>query len=218
MGSVAASGGYWISMAADEIWASSTTLTGSIGVGATIPTFPRTLDRFGVHVDGVGTTDLSGAFELTRPLGESAKGLIGQSIRRTYADFIGKVAEHRERPLEEIEAAAQGRVWVGTDALERGLVDRLGTLEDAIESAAELAGLEAGGYTLDYREQELTFIERAVLSLTATTVGVVARLVDLPRWPANVSRAIESTLAPLAFVDRLNDPRGIYAYCFCDTR
>jgi protease-4 len=217
MGSVAASGGYWISMSADEIWASSTTLTGSIGVGATIPTIPRTLDWLGVHVDGIGTTELAGAFEITRPLGDNVKGLIGQSIRRTYAEFIRKVAEHRERSVEEVDVAAQGRVWVGSDALERGLVDRLGTLTDAVESAAELAGLEADTYMLEYVEQELGFAERMVLALTAEAVAMVDEFVDVPRWPAMVTQALESKLEPLAFIDRLNDPRGIYAYCFCDT-
>jgi protease-4 len=217
MGSVAASGGYWIAMSADEIFASPTTLTGSIGVGATIPTIPRALDWLGVHVDGVGTTQLAGALELTRPLGEEIKGLIDLSIRRTYADFIGKVAEHRNRSVEEIDAAAHGRVWVGTDALDRGLVDRRGTLADAIDSAAELAGLESDTYMLDYVEQDLGFAERLVLSLTAKVVGDVDRLVDVPRWPAKVTQLLESTLEPMAFIDRLNDPRGIYAYCFCDT-
>jgi protease-4 len=105
MGSVAASGGYWIAMSADEIFASPTTLTGSIGVGATIPTIPRALDWLGVHVDGVGTTQLAGALELTRPLGEEIKGLIDLSIRRTYADFIGKVAELRNRSARTSEAS-----------------------------------------------------------------------------------------------------------------
>jgi protease-4 len=218
MGSVAASGGYWISMAADEIWASPTTLTGSIGVGATIPTIPRTLDWLGVHVDGVGTTDLAGALDITRPLGEDMKGLLELSIRHTYADFVSKIAEHRERPVAEVDAAAQGRVWVGADALDRGLVDRLGSLADAIESAAELAGLESGTYGLDYVELELGFAERLVLSMTAKVLAGVGRVVELPRWPAAVTQALESTLAPMAFIDRLNDPRGIYAYCFCDTQ
>src|SRR5688572_2880703 len=92
MGSVAASGGYWISMGADEIWASPTTLTGSIGVGATIPTIPRALDWLGVHIDGVGTTKLAGAGDITRPLGDGFKGLIDLSVRHTYADFVSKVA------------------------------------------------------------------------------------------------------------------------------
>ncbi|HUQ53520.1 MAG TPA: signal peptide peptidase SppA [Gammaproteobacteria bacterium] len=218
MGSVAASGGYWISMGADEIWASPTTLTGSIGVGATIPTIPRTLDWLGVHVDGIGTTKLAGALEITRPLGDEVKGLIGLSIRKTYDDFVRKVAEHRERTVEEIDAAAHGRVWTGADALDRGLVDKLGTLSDAIDSAAELAGLERGTYSLDYVEQQLGVAERLVLSLTAKAAVGVDHLVKLPRLPTNVTQALESTLEPLAFLDRLNDPRGIYVYCFCDTK
>ncbi len=217
MGSVAASGGYWISMGADEIWASPTTLTGSIGVGAAIPTFPRTLDWFGVHVDGVGTTELAGGLDITRPISEGMKGMLDLSVRHTYNDFVGKVAQHRERSIDEVESAAQGRVWTGSDALARGLVDELGGLREAIESAAELAGLESGSYTLDYVELELGFAERLVLSLTAKAVAGVSRLVDFPRWPATVTHALESTLEPIAFIDRLNDPRGIYAYCFCDT-
>lgn len=218
MGSVAASGGYWIAMAADEIWASPTTLTGSIGVGATIPTIPRTLDQLGIHFDGIGTTAIAGGLDITRPLPEDLKALVARSVQRTYADFIGKVAMHRERSVEEVDASAQGRVWVGTDALERGLVDRLGTLAAAVESAAELAGLEPDSYALDYLEQEPTFAERLLLSMTAKTVAGVNRVVDLPKWPAVVTEAVESTLAPLKFVEKLNDPRGVYAYCFCDTR
>ena len=218
MGSVAASGGYWISMGANEIWASPTTLTGSIGVGATIPTIPRTLERLGIHVDGIGTTELAGGLEITRPINESMKGLIGLSVRHTYDDFVGKVAQHRERSVDQIEAAAQGRVWTGSDALERGLVDKLGDLPDAINSAAELAGLEKGSYMLDYIEQQLGFVETLMLSLTAHVVAGADRLVDLPRWPSTVTQALEATLEPMEFLDRFNDPRGIYAYCFCDTQ
>jgi protease IV len=218
MGSVAASGGYWISMAANEIWASPTTLTGSIGVGATIPTFQRLLDRIGVHVDGVGTTELAGAFDVTRELNENVKGMIGQMIRQTYGDFIGKVAEHRERAVEEIDSVAQGRVWVGTDALDRGLVDRLGSLPQAIESAAELAGLESGNYGVRYIEPQLAFSERLVLELTATALPAVELIAGASRWQGTMSRWIESAMEPLAFLERLNDPRGVYAYCFCDTR
>lgn len=218
MGSVAASGGYWISMAANEIWASPTTLTGSIGVGATIPTFQRLLDRFGVHVDGIGTTELAGAFDATRELDDGVKGLIGQMIRQTYGDFIGKVAEHRQRTVGEIDSVAHGRVWVGTDALERGLVDRLGTLPDAIASAAELAGLESGGYGVEYIEPQLGFGERLVLELTATVMPAIELVAGPTRWQGTMSRWIETAMEPFAFLGRLNDPRGVYAYCFCDTR
>jgi protease-4 len=218
MGSVAASGGYWISMSADEIWASPATLTGSIGVGATIPTIPRALDKLGVHIDGLGTTALAGAFDITQPMNESVKGLIAQIIQSTYAQFIGRVAEHRNRPVEEIDAAAHGRVWIGTDALDRGLVDRLGTLADAVDSAAGLAGLEEDGYSVEYVEEDLGFAERLVIALTAEVVPAVEDALGFPRLPVNVTRWLESAMEPLAFAARFNDPRGVYAYCFCDTR
>jgi protease IV len=218
MGSVAASGGYWISMAADEIWASPTTLTGSIGVGATAMTFPRLLDRLGVHVDGVGTTELAGAFDASRALSGGVRELLQQTVEYTYTQFVGKIAEYRERPVEEIDRAARGRVWIGTDALERGLVDRLGNLPAAIESAAELAGLEDGSYHTQYYEQQLGLAEQLMLSLTAQTAPLVDAVLGDARWSAKVSSWLETAMEPLAFVDRLNDPRGVYAYCFCDTR
>ena len=97
-------------------------------------------------------------------------------------------------------------------------LDKLGDLPEAIESAAELAGLERGSYTLDYIEQQLGVVETLMLSMTAEVVAGVDRLVDLPRLPAGVTQALDSTLEPIAFIDRFNDPRGIYAYCFCDTQ
>ena len=221
MGSVAASGGYWISMAADEIWASPTTLTGSIGVGATIPTIPaharlaRRARRRHRDDGARGRARHHAADSAT-----SIKGLIELSVRHTYDDFIGKVAEHRERPVEEIEAAAHGRVWIGSDALDaRPRRSRSARLPEAIESAAELAGLESGTYMLDYVEQELGFAERLVLS----TDGEGRRRRSSARRPAALAgdrdaAARSRRLEPMAFIDRLNDPRGIYAYCFCDTQ
>jgi protease-4 len=218
MGSVAASGGYWISMGADEIWASPTTLTGSIGVGATVPTFQRTLDRIGVHVDGVGTTELAGGFDLLRGINDEARGLIGHSVRYTYDQFIRKVAEHRNRAVEEIDRVARGRVWAGSHALDRGLVDRLGTFDDAVGSAAELAGLAEGDYRIDYVEQELGIVERLLLELTADAGPLMHAFGSQAAWQEVVSRWLEAAMEPLAFVQRLNDPRGIYVYCFCDIR
>jgi protease-4 len=216
MSSVAASGGYWISMAANEIWASPTTLTGSIGVGATIATFPRTLAAVGVHVDGIGTTQLSGAFETTRPMSDAIKGLIRESVKNTYAEFITKVADHRGRTLEQIEAAAQGRVWVGTDALDRGLVDHLGTFAEALKSAASLAKLTEGRYSVEYVEPDVSLSERLAMSFATEAIPLVDKAFGLPHWSAMVAQAVESALEPLAFVARWNDPRGVYAYCFCD--
>ena len=218
MGSVAASGGYWISMGANEIWASPTTLTGSIGVGATIPTFQRLLDKFGVHVDGVGTTELAGTIDSMRALSEPIKALIAESVRHTYREFVGKVAEHRKKSYDEIDASARGRVWVGTDALSRGLVDKLGNLDDAIASAAELAGLEKGAYGTEYLEPQLGFSEQLALELTTVLQPAIKVASTTPGWQETASRWLESAMSPFAFVERLNDPRGVYVYCFCDTR
>ena len=218
MGSVAASGGYWISMAANEIWASPTTLTGSIGVGATLPTFQRSLDRVGVHIDGVGTTELAGGFDLTRGISETVRAVIGQSVRYTYDQFVAKVAEHRNRAVADIDSVARGRVWIGSHALDRGLVDRLGSFEDAVRSAAQLAGLAEDGYDVEYIEQQLGFAERLVLELTATAAPLIRALMGQAAWPESVARWLEAAMEPVAFMDRLNDPRGIYAYCFCDTQ
>jgi protease IV len=218
MGSVAASGGYWISMAGNEIWASPATLTGSIGVGMTVPTFQRTLDKLGVHIDGIGTTKLSGAFDVLHGLGDNVKAYLGESVHKTYDDFITKVAEHRNRSRDQIDAAARGRVWAGQDALDRGLVDRLGNLDEAIASAASLAGLEPDGYRIQYVEPQTTFAERLVMQMSTALAPVLGAFGRAPSLPANVSKWIEAAMEPLAFADRLNDPRGIYAYCFCDTR
>jgi protease-4 len=218
MGSVAASGGYWISMSADEIWASPSTLTGSIGVGYYMPTIPRLLDRIGVHVDGVGTTELAGQYGLTRALGPDINEIIGESIRHTYAEFVSRVAASRERSIEEIDAVARGRVWVGRDALDRGLVDELGDLDAAIESAAKLAGLADGEYDVDYFEPELGIAAQLLLELGGAMAPIGAALGLEPRVSPAFLEMLQAATEPLEFLARLNDPRGIYAYCFCDVR
>jgi protease-4 len=218
MDSLAASGGYWVSMSADEIWASPTTLTGSIGVGATLPTFQRTLAKLGVNVDGIGTTELSGQYDPTRGLGDDIKDLLGQSIRFTYQRFIGEVAMFRGKSLDEVEQVARGRVWTGSDALERGLVDKLGGLDEAIASAADMAGLKAGDYRVDYVQPRLTFAQRFALQVIQTAAPLIEKAAGEPLLPRSVEKLIERAEQPLDVLARWNDPRGIYAYCFCDVR
>ncbi len=218
MGSVAASGGYWISMSADEIWASPTTLTGSIGIGAMLPTFQRSFDRLGVHVDGTGTTALAGQLNPLLELGPDIDDLIGQAIQFGYDQFIGKVADHRGRTVDEIDAVARGRVWIATEAQTRGLVDRLGNLDDAISSAADLAGLEEDDYEILYLEKELEFAERIALEF-ATVFAPLTRRSTIEWGVPDEFRSVLNAIAqPLRFLERLNDPRDIYAYCFCDLR
>ncbi len=142
MSSVAASGGYWIAVSADRIWALPTTVTGSIGIFAALPTFERSLEALGIHTDGVGTTKLAGAFDLSRPLNPLLADILQRSIERGYRQFVNRVAEGRQLDPAVVEKVAQGRVWAGKTAFELGLVDALGGLEDAVQSAASLAELD----------------------------------------------------------------------------
>jgi protease-4 len=139
-------------------------------------------------------------------------------VRHTYDEFVAKVAERRKRTVAEIDSSAHGRVWVGTDALERGLVDKLGNLPEAVASAAELAGLEESTYRIEYVEPQLSFGERLAMQLTTATLAPVLEMLGASRWQSTVSRWLETAMEPFAFLERLNDPRGVYAYCFCDIR
>lgn len=141
MGSMAASGAYWISADADKIFASPTTLTGSIGIFGALPTFEKSLALAGVFNDGTGTTDLAGAGNPTRPLPENLSAAIQAGVERGYQRFIDIVAKGRNMEPDMVEKIAEGRVWDGATALKLGLVDQMGTLEDAVSAAAELAGL-----------------------------------------------------------------------------
>jgi protease IV len=172
MGTVAASGGYYIAMDADRIYAAPTTITGSIGVFAVIPTFQRTLEKIGVTNDGFGTTRLSGQTDLDRALGPDAKEIIQASIEHHYRAFVEHVAQARNRRPEEIDSLAQGRVGTGADAKAAGIVDELGGIDDAIADAAELAGLEED-YDVRWLEPELSWRDTLVLHLRGAAAWVV---------------------------------------------
>lgn len=143
MGNVAASGGYWIATPADQIWANAGTITGSIGIFGVVPTLENTLDKLGLSVDGVGTTAMSGATNIARPLSP----LVGRSLQliveNGYTRFLELVAEARDMSTAEVDALGQGRIWSGQAALQLGLVDQLGNLEDALDAAAQLAELDS---------------------------------------------------------------------------
>lgn len=222
MSSVAASGGYYIAMLADEIWARDTTITGSIGVGALVPTIPRTLDRLGIHVDGFGTTRLAGQLRADRPLGEDARRLLTASVEDAYRIFVGKVAESRKLTFEQADEVARGRVWTGADALERGLIDRIGGLDEAVEAAAALAGLEEGTYGRRYVQPKLSLLQRLAAEFGAQAVRAAARIGLGPflavlggPGAGMVSDVVTRLDRELALLSRFNDPRGIYAHCLC---
>jgi protease-4 len=198
-------------MDADRIVASPATLTGSIGVLAMFPTFQRTLEKVGVHSDGVGTTALSGAFRGDRPLGDVARSLIQQSIEHEYRAFIGAVARARDKTVEQVDAVAQGRVWAGAEAQDLGLVDELGGVARAIEIAADLAGL-GEDFEVQYPEVEVGLSEALGLRVRGAIVSLVAPLLPesmLPAMPAALSPLMQEARR----LARLADPRNLYAYC-----
>jgi protease-4 len=213
MGNVAASGGYWISMNADRIYAEPNTITGSIGIFGMVLTVPGTLDKLGVKNDGVGTSPLAGAFDITRPLDPKVGTVIQATIEKGYRDFVGQVAKARGKPYDAIDTIAQGRVWTGQQALERGLVDQLGGLGDAVADAATRAKL-GKEYPVRYVEESLGGFEQFLVNLNESAMVRVAQSygLQLPAWVAHID-----TMAPeLKLLRSAQSGRpNVYAYCFC---
>ena len=171
MGSLAASGGYWVAAGADQIWALPTTITGSIGVFGVVPTFENTLATLGIYNDGVGTSPIADIYHLDRPMSPQAKQLIQLSVNNIYQQFLDLVANGRNSTPAKIHEIAQGRVWTGRKAKELGLVDELGGLDDAIAAAATLAALDDYELidikpTLNFQQQLLKQLSRGVQKAT----------------------------------------------------
>ncbi len=175
MGEVAASGGYYIAAPADEIVASPNTITGSIGVFALIPTVDRTLAKLGVQVDGVGTTALSGALRVDRPLSAQVEGMLQLGVDHSYSEFLKRVAAGRHQTSAAIDEIAQGRVWAGSDALRLHLIDRTGGYDDAVQAAARRAKL-AKGYEVRVIEPELSFTEELLMSMRSEGMRVLVAM------------------------------------------
>ncbi|MFV0476439.1 MAG: signal peptide peptidase SppA [Parahaliea sp.] len=209
MGAVAASGGYYIAAGADLIYATPTTITGSIGVFAAFPTIDGLMNRMGVHTDGVGTTELAGSLRVDRPLNEQLASVLTQSVENTYSKFLTLVAEGRGMTVEEVDALAQGRVWSAADAKDKGLLDRLGSLEEAIAAAAELAGLE--DYEVEHvhpvlspQEQLLQQLAQQMKGSTRIPVGAHSATLQLLLTPLNSAATMLASL---------QDPAHLYMRC-----
>ncbi|MEO7071814.1 MAG: signal peptide peptidase SppA [Rhodanobacter sp.] len=216
MGNVAASGGYWIAMNANRIYAEPNTITGSIGIFGLFYTVPGTLAKLGVSSDGVGTGPMAGAFDITRPLDPNVGAVIQATIDKGYRDFVGNVAKARGQTYAAVDAIAQGRVWTGQQALQRGLVDELGGLREATAQAATLAKL-GKDYPVRYEEAPLGAFERALIGINQNATTHVLRSwgVRLPVWAAQLP-ALAPSLQWLRNA-RAGTP-NIYADCLCAPR
>lgn len=217
MGSVAASGGYWIAAPADEIYASPTTITGSIGIFALFHTAENVMSTIGVNVDGVGTTELAGlsaGVPLFKGLRPEAQELLQSSINHGYDQFLTHVASNRKMEKAAVDKIAQGRVWTGRKALELGLVDKMGTLDDAIAAAADKASLKQ--YDVQVIEQELSPQEQMLQNLFSATAqaGLVPSGFGQTSELHQLFKAAEQEYKMLT---KFNDPNGIYSYCFSYT-
>ncbi|MGV8941181.1 MAG: signal peptide peptidase SppA [Lysobacter sp.] len=219
MGDLAASGGYWISMNADRIYADASTISGSIGIFGMIPTIPRALDKIGVHTDGVGTTALAGAFDISRTLDPAVGQVIQSVIDKGYRDFISKVADARGQSVDAVDQVARGRVWSGAQAKERGLVDELGNLQSAISDVASRVELGEGEYAVTYVEKTGTPFEQWFGGFASSRLGALwLRDSDFAR--GLVAQALPHARADLKLLEGAMTPTAgvpvkALAYCFC---
>ncbi|RJE77573.1 signal peptide peptidase SppA [Pseudoalteromonas citrea] len=216
MGSVAASGGYWIAASANEIWASPSTITGSIGVFGLFMTFENALNDLGIYSDGVATTELND-ISLSRGVNPQLAQVFQLGVENAYDKFIGVVADSRGLEKAAVDKVAQGRVWTATQAKEFGLVDNLGNKQDAISAAAKLANLDF--YDVITIEQTLSEKEmllreifgNAMVKETLSALAPQSNLLKLvERNLGQVSTDLERHLSTLS---NMNDPNGIYTQC-----
>jgi protease-4 len=216
MGSVAASGGYWIAMSANKIFASSATITGSIGVFAMFPTLQNSLAELGIYTDGSGTNQWSGSFRPDKEMAPQVKQLVQSQVDYGYSEFVRKVSMHRNISEEKIRTIAEGQIWTGEEALSNGLIDALGGFNEALKEIEKLTSLSDSQYGLIYLEQEITASELfAVSFLDALNEFDIT----IPKSNSNLpiidylNTEIENLTLPLL---RFNDPKNLYAYCFCE--
>jgi protease-4 len=173
----------------------------------------------GVSVDGIGTTPLSGQLRIDRPLGNEARALLQSEVARGYDEFLDRVSSGRKKSRADIDAVAQGHVWAGSDALRIGLVDHLGSFDEAVQAAARRAKLTR--YAPEFIEPELTWAQQLVLALRTRAAGMLGAAAAGDSRGAALA-ALAQRLDPLTRevgrLARLNVPNRLYAYCFCEVR
>lgn len=212
MGTVAASGGYWMATAGDEIWALPTTITGSIGVFGAFPTLENSLQKIGINSDGISTTELGGAISLDRSLSPKMSNVIQSGVDHIYQNFITLVADARKKDVNEINEIAQGHVWTGKKALEIGLVDHLGNLNDVIAAAAKHAQVKE--YSVQLITQKLSPKEEFLQKIVGEQAKVlIPKTLLKPYVNTTALQQLSPILKPLMILQTMNDPQGVYASC-----
>ncbi|WP_444998530.1 signal peptide peptidase SppA [Aliikangiella sp. IMCC44359] len=217
MGDMAASGGYWISATADEIWANPTTITGSIGIFGMFPTFEKPLNKFGIHRDGVGTTRYSNPVDIGQPLKQDVADIIQTGVEAGYDQFLELVAKGRGMTKNEVDKIAQGRVWSGKQAHEFGLVDQLGSLDQAVASAAKLANLD--NYDTWFVKRELDEKELLLKQLLGNS-SVQEKLTSKKQVAKSSlqTQLMQQVSESINELTKWNDPNHTYASCFCSVQ
>ncbi len=204
MGSVAASGGYWISSTADQIFASPTTITGSIGIFGMFATLENALAKLGISSDGYATSPLA-EISPFQPLPKELAEIIQLNVEHGYHDFLSLVSAGRDIPLSDMEKIAEGRIWTGQDALNNGLVDQLGDLNDAIDYAASINELDS--YQVETLTPPLNPRERLIAQFFDSHISA-ALANTVPNWQL-FNQVAEQAPA----IDKFSDPLGQYSFC-----
>jgi protease-4 len=231
MGNLAASGGYWISMASDVVIADPATITGSIGVFAMLPTGEGLMSKIGVNTGGYQTSWLAGAYDPRKALDPRMRSLVQSSIEHVYADFIGKVSQTRKLELAKVDDLAQGRIWTGAQAVNHKLIDRLGSFSDAVEEArARVAKLEGENSSktelpIRYVGPKTSPFEKFASKFLGQLGWFSAEPAALPTWSvlsglsgadALLLNTLGQDLSWLQTVIDQKQPFGAAAHCLCN--
>ena len=215
-GDIAASGGYWASLSADEVIADPATVTGSIGVFALLPSADRAWEKLSLHTHGTTTTWLAGALDPRRPLDPRARDLLQTGVAHIYREFVGRTAGARGLTAEQVDELAQGRVWTGRQAHEHKLVDRLGSYEDALQAAARRGGL-GEEFRVAYIEREPRGIDRLLGILFGEASLSSLPLLDRLLPEAAVLHDLAQSIGPDArwLRNAARNPLAAQSHCLC---
>lgn len=210
MGAMAASGGYWISSTADYIIADSNTITGSIGIFTMFPTFENSIKKIGVHADGVSTTELAKTSAFS-PLAKPVQDIYQTEIEHGYDRFLEIVSKGRQLSKTQVDKLAQGQVWLGSDAFQNGLVDEIGSFNEAVNKAEQLVNQRQDTAVQDFSVEWFTDDNVSLIStlLRDTKKGTQEQLVKWLGLPAPIQKLQKE----LNVLTKFNDPKGQYLYC-----